>query len=278
MTKFRKIKFSLIAIVIAGLIVGAGTYMAVPTFAQESDKTVKETPINKFLSKVASILGIQEETLTSAMDQAKQEIQDESKEEVRAKLQASVENGELTQEQADERLEGFKGDSKKGMKSDKNNNGFGKSDKDGDIRSQIRGRKPNPLAKPEFDIEKIQEELKKAVDDGEITQEQADERLKRLEESGGRPGWPARGGHFDPEAMKARIQQAVDSGEITQEQADERLKGLQESGGRPGWPPGRGNFDPEAMKARIQHAVDSGIMTQEQADEWLKGLEAPTIN
>ena len=85
MNKLRKIQLSIVAIVAAGLIIGAGTYMAVPTFAQENDNPTKETPINKFLSKVASILGIEEETLTSAMDQAKQEIHDEAKEELKAK-------------------------------------------------------------------------------------------------------------------------------------------------------------------------------------------------
>ena len=125
MTKFKKIQFSIIAIVIAGLIVGAGTYMAVPTFAQESDKTVKETPINTFLSKVASILGIQEETLAGAMEQAKQEIQDEAKEELRAKLQAAVDSGEITQEESDAKLEAFDDHTKAWGKGDKKHKGFG---------------------------------------------------------------------------------------------------------------------------------------------------------
>jgi hypothetical protein len=68
--------------------------------------------------------------------------------------------------------------------------------------------------------------IEKAVADGEITQEQVDERLKGLKAPGGRPGWPAGGPAFDPSAMKARIQEAVDSGVITQQQADELLKGL----------------------------------------------------
>ena len=125
MTKFRKIQLSIIAIIVAGLIVGAGTYMVVPTFAQESDKTDKETAINTFLSKVASILGIQEETLTSAMEQAKQEIQDEAKEELRAKLQAAVDSGEITQEEADAKLEGYDDYTKKWGKGDKKHKGFG---------------------------------------------------------------------------------------------------------------------------------------------------------
>ena len=282
MNKLRKIQLSIIAIVVAGLIVGTGTYMVTPTFAQESDRTAKETPINKFLSKVASILGIEEETLTSAMDQAKQEIHDEAKEELKAKLQASVDSGEITQEQANARLErfdkGFNNHPKELGKGDKKQKGFGKHEKGNDIRSQIRDRKPNWPDKPPLDIEKLQEEYKKLVADGEITQEQADERLKRLKAPGGRSGWPAGGPAFDPSAMKARIEKAVADGEITQEQADERLKGLKAPGGRPGWPAGGPAFDPSAIKARIQEAVDSGVMTQQQADELLKGLKAPNTN
>ena len=230
MNKLRKIQLSIVAIVAAGLIIGAGTYMAVPTFAQENDNPTKETPINKFLSKVASILGIEEKTLTSAMDQAKQEIHDQAKEDLKAKLQASVDSGEITQEQADEKLEGFdKGfdnHPKEWGKGDKKQKGFGKHQKGNDIRSQIRDRKPNWPDKPPLDIEKLQEEYKKLVADGEITQEQADERLKGLKAPGGRPGWPAGGPAFDPSAIKARIQEAVDSGVMTQQQADELLKGL----------------------------------------------------
>jgi len=274
MNKLRKIQLSIIAIVVAGLIVGTGTYMVAPTFAQESDRTAKETPINKFLSKVASILGIEEKTLTSAMDQAKQEIHDQAKEDLKAKLQASVDSGEITQEQADEKLEGFDNRPKEWGKVDKKQKGFGEHEKGIDIRSQIRDKKPNWPDKPPLDIEKLQEEYKKLVADGEITQEQADERLKRLKA----PGWPAGGPAFDPSAMKARIEKAVADGEITQEQADERLKGLKAPGGRPGWPAGGPAFDPSAIKARIQEAVDSGVMTQQQADELLKGLKAPNTN
>ena len=269
MKKLRKIQLSIIAIIVAGLIVGTGTYMVVPTFAQESDKTVKEKPINKFFSKVASILGIQEIVLTNAMEQAKQEIQDEATEELRAKLQADVDSGKLTQEQADAKLKGFNKHPQKG---------FEKSKKGNDIRSQIRDKKPNWPAKPAVDIEKLQEEYKKLVDDGEITQEHADQRLKELKS--GKLGFPERRGPDIKEldGVKARIEKAVADGEITQEQADERLKGFFNPGGRPGLPAGGPAFDPSAIKARIQEAVDSGVMTQQQADELLKGLKAPNAN
>ena len=275
MNKLRKIQLSIIAVVVVGLIVAAGTYMVVPTFAQETDKTTKETPINKFLSKVASILGIEEEILTSAMEQAKQEIDDETKEELKAKLQAAVDSGEITQEQADEKLEGFDNQPKEWGKGNKKQKGFGKHEKGDDIRSQIRDKKPNWPAKPAFDIEKIQEEYKKLVADGEITQEQADERLKELKS--GKPGFPGlRGGPTtkDLDAIKARIEKAIADGEITQEQVDERLKGLKNLGQRNGEmkPPSQAD-----IKARIQAAVDSGQITQEQAEErykvWAEGLQ-----
>ena len=271
MNKLRKIQLSIVAIVVAGLIVGAGTYMAVPTFAQENDNPTKETPINKFFSKVASILGIEEETLTTAMEQAKQAIHDEAKEELKAKLQASVDSGEITQEQADARLErfdkGFDNPPKKWEKGDKKQKGFGTHEKGDDIRSQIRDKKPNWPNKPPLDIAKIQAELKKLVAEGEITKEEADEKLKELKNNN--HGFPGKRGPDprDMEAIKARIQKAIDDGEITQEQADERLKGLKNPGQRPPLPP-----NAIEIEKRLKQAVDSGTITEEEAMEMYKNL------
>ena len=271
MNKLRKTQLSIVAVVIAVLIVGAGTYMAVPTFAQETDNPTKETPINKFFSKVASILGIEEETLTTAMEQAKQEIHDEAKEELKAKLQASVDSGEITQDQADARLErfdkGFHNLPKKLGKGDKKQKGFGKHEKGDDIRSQIRDKKPNWPDKPRLDIAKIQAELKELVSAGEITQEEADEKLKELKNNN--HGFPGKRGPDprDMEAIKARIQKAIDDGEITQEQADERLKGLKTPGQRPPLPP-----NAREIEKRLKQAVDSGSITEKEAMEMYKNL------
>ena len=271
MNKLRKIQLSIVAIVAAGLIIGAGTYMAVPTFAQENDNPTKETPINKFLSKVASILGIEEETLTSAMDQAKQEVHDEAKEELKAKLQDSVDSGEITQEQANAKLEGFdKGfdnHPKELGKGDKKQKGFGKHEKGNDIRSQIRDRKPNWPDKPPLDIAKTQAELKQLVANGKITQEQADEKLKEMKNN--KPSFTGRLGP-DPkeiETIKTRIQKALDDGVITQEQVNERLKGLKTPGQRPPLPP-----NAKEIEKRLKEAVDSGSMTEEEAMEMYKNL------
>ena len=55
-----------------------------------------------FAGRVAEILGLDEDTVADAMKQAKDEMRDEA---VRAKLDALVEEGVMTQEQADAYLE-----------------------------------------------------------------------------------------------------------------------------------------------------------------------------
>ena len=69
--------------------------------------------------------------------------------------------------------------------------------------------------------------IQQAVEDGRITQEQADQMLERLEN---RPSPEEM-----VEARKQAIQQAVEDGRISQEQADWMLQGLEQ-----GWMGGRG--------------------------------------
>lgn len=70
--------------------------------------------------------------------------------------------------------------------------------------------------------------LQQAVEDGRITQEQADQMLERLESGPPSP-------EEQVEARKQAIQQAVEDGRISQEQADWMLQGLEQ-----GWWGGRG--------------------------------------
>jgi transposase len=76
--------------------------------------------------------------------------------------------------------------------------------------------------------EAMQQALQEAVEDGRITQEQADQMLERLEN---RPSSPEE----LVEAKKQAIQQAVEDGRMSQEQADWMLQGLEQ-----GWGGGRG--------------------------------------
>ena len=73
----------------------------------------------------------------------------------------------------------------------------------------------------------IEARLKAAVDSGDITQEQADERLKgwkKLQTEGPKDRKHAR--QWTTEDVKAKIQAAVENGDITQQEADAKLDGL----------------------------------------------------
>ena len=66
--------------------------------AQDED----EDGSKSFAGRVAEILGLEEDTVADAMKQAKEDMRDEA---VKAKLDALVEDGKMTQEDADAYLE-----------------------------------------------------------------------------------------------------------------------------------------------------------------------------
>ena len=83
-------------------VIGLGSATAL---AQESDG---ETSGLGLIARVASILGLQEQQVQDAFDQAQQELRDEQFEEmVGQRLDALVESGRITQEQADELREWY---------------------------------------------------------------------------------------------------------------------------------------------------------------------------
>jgi hypothetical protein len=117
-------------------------------------------------------------------------------------------------------------------------------------------------------LEGIKTKIQAALESGDITQEQADEKLEYLE------NLPKKGfgrGHkklrMNPENIKAKIQAALESGDITQEQVDEKLEYLEnlpkKGFGREHEKP---HMNPENIKAKIRAALESGDITQEQAD------------
>ena len=75
--------------------------------------------------------------------------------------------------------------------------------------------------------EAMQQAIEQAVEDGRLTQEQADQMIERLEN---RPS-----PEEQVEARKQAIQQAAEDGRMSQEQADWMLQGLEQ-----GWWGGRG--------------------------------------
>lgn len=69
----------------------------------ESDETDDQTsPHDIFVSKVAEKLGLDEETVATAMEEAREEMRQEA---LQKRLQEAVEEGLITQEEADEILE-----------------------------------------------------------------------------------------------------------------------------------------------------------------------------
>lgn len=86
------------AVAVLAIGVGGGAVLA-----QESDSG-DASPVKSFVSRVAEILGLEEDTVKDAFTQAKQEMMDDG---VERKLAAAVESGKLTQEQADEIQEWF---------------------------------------------------------------------------------------------------------------------------------------------------------------------------
>ncbi len=115
-------------------------------------------------------------------------------------------------------------------------------------------------------MEAIKSRIQKAIDDGEITQEQADERLNGLKAPGRKPPLPPNAGDIE-----RRLKEAVESGSITEKEAMERFKNLSQRIGEMK-PPSEAD-----IKDRIKAAVDSGQITQEQAEErykaWTEGLK-----
>ena len=89
-----------VGILAAGLSVGA-VFARGGLSAGDGDG---DSPKSTFISKVASILELDEDTVRDAFEQARSEMADER---VEAMLDAKVEKGLITQEQADEYLEWF---------------------------------------------------------------------------------------------------------------------------------------------------------------------------
>jgi len=101
----KKVKiFVSVLIAVALLTVGGATAVlaqndgATPTQEPSTTASAATTNTTGLLARVAQILGISEETLTSAVKQARQEMRDEA---FIKRLDKAVEKGRLTQEKAD---------------------------------------------------------------------------------------------------------------------------------------------------------------------------------
>ena len=206
-----------------------GLFFGGLVFAQgKSDSKVQ----NDFITKVSSILGLEEEIVTNAFNEAVIQIYNEKKTKIDLGIQNKINSGIITEEEANEwrtkflkkktptfnEFLGMRG--KKGKKGKPYVDGLGPDNKGKGPRSKIH-------------VEEIKEKINKAVKAGEITQEEADAKLKNLE---GKPYMNGLGpdnkgkglrNKMDLEEIKEKINKAVKAGEITQEEADAKLQSLE---------------------------------------------------
>ena len=193
----KKLLVGLAAAVLVVLGVAGGTVLA-----QSADEDGEK---KSFAERVASILGLDSDTVEDALNQARSEMQDERTD---SRLDKAVEAEKITQEQADAYSDWL-------------------DDRPEGVGEWLRFSY-NPNAR-----EQLEAKLDEAVDAGKITQEQADAHLERFDE---------KVEQMD-ENFKAAIDKAVEAEKMTQDEADSLTNWYDEKpdGVWPGFG-GRGKF------------------------------------
>ena len=103
MSKRFKVLASVLVAVLLLTVAGTATMVMDEEEEEEQEQPALQVEANGLLVRVAEILGIPEEDLVGAFEQARQEMMEESIEEVfNQALAKAVEEGLLTQEEADE--------------------------------------------------------------------------------------------------------------------------------------------------------------------------------
>ena len=126
-----------------------------------------DSPSNSFESKLAQKLNIDENILSNAIKEVRDEMFSERKENIKLKMQSMIDSGEITQEEAeeaDEKIEYMM--SGKGKRWHLN-----------------KGHKKMPSE------EEMREKMQSMIDSGKITQEEADEKIEYMMSGKGKRGW-----------------------------------------------------------------------------------------
>ena len=152
---------------IALLIVALSVISVTTLFAKEDGATT--SAITPFASKVANMLGMDEVKVSQVIEQAKSELQTER---IGKKLSQMVESGELTQEEADEKLADLASD----FKAD---GGVWTKDKMGYARA-THARKNDFRKKLIGNRDGIEERISQMVEKGILTEDEADRKLDSL--------------------------------------------------------------------------------------------------
>ena len=165
-----------IIIPIAIAVVAIATISISVVLAQENEKG--DSNASRLAAKVAVILGLDTAVVDDAIKQARRELRDEAGQK---KLNALVEKGRLTQEQADEYLnwiqskpEGIPAIGKQFFGKMGHHKGWQGHGGSFGHRNYFKG---------EFSLEDVQKKLNAMVEDGDITQEEAEAKLKALQDA-----------------------------------------------------------------------------------------------
>ena len=142
--------------------------------AQENEKG--DSNASRLAAKVAEILGLDAAEVDDAIKQARREIRDEA---IQKKLNALVENGRLTQEQADEHLNRFQS-RPEGIPAI-GKHFFGKMQQHKDWKGHGRFFGSGNYFNGEPSWEAIQKKLNTAVENGDLTQEEAEAKLTAVQ-------------------------------------------------------------------------------------------------
>ena len=163
-----------IIIPIAIAVVAIATISISVVLAQENEKG--DSNASRLAAKVAVILGLDTAVVDDAIKQARRELRDEA---VQKKLNALVEKGRLTQEQAAEYLnwiqsrpEGIPALGKQFFGKMGHHKGWKGHGRFFGSRNYFNG---------EPSLEDVQKKLNAMVEDGDITQEEADAKLKAVQ-------------------------------------------------------------------------------------------------
>ena len=169
----RRMRIIIPIAIAVGVVTAIGFGVA---FAQGNEKG--DSNASRLAAKVAEILGLDAAVVDDAIKQAREELRDEA---IQKKLNALVEKGQLTQEQADEYLnwiqskpEGIPAIGKQS---------FGKMGHHKGWKGHGRFFGPPNYFKGEssFTMEDVQKKLNAMVEDGDITQEEAEAELKAFQ-------------------------------------------------------------------------------------------------
>jgi len=208
------------------------------TYAQES-KTDTEIYLEKVAERIQAAVEagkLTEQDAEAKMAALRREASKKVKfERAVQRIKAAVEAGEITREQAGERLEGLR-------------QRMGIAERRGTER----------ITREEY--ARVEAELKNAIAEGRVSEKDAQTRLEQMRRIMVRQ---SRCDKVDWDAIEQRIEAAVEAGEITREQADARYRSIKEEIARR---EKREEVDWDAIRQRIEAAVEAGEITREEAD------------